>query len=126
MKLLLALIVGAGALVPSMGPRAARHVAVSSSAPAAVEAGTTVIEAPEGLAEFEEALVDDEAWDVDDSGDEDVLADFDLDAVRGGVRAPRLPCSGRAVPSRRASRRRPSREKRRRRRTGGESRRLGG
>mmetsp|Transcript_2589 Transcript_2589/g.7593 ORF Transcript_2589/g.7593 Transcript_2589/m.7593 type:complete len:210 (+) Transcript_2589:98-727(+) len=85
MKLLLALVVGAGALAPSMGPRVARHTAMCSTVAGPTEAGTAVLEDTEGLgAAFEEALVDDEAWDVDDSADEDVLADFDLDAADVG------------------------------------------
>ena len=73
-------------LVPSLAPRARVPVLQRSSV---VESGTSQLEDTEGLgAEFEGALVDDEAWDVEDSGDEDMLAGFDLDGVRPGVRRP--------------------------------------
>jgi len=46
----------------------------------AVERGTSVLEDTEGLgAEFEGELIDDAAWDTEESGDEDLLAGFDLE-----------------------------------------------
>lgn len=69
------------ALVPVSLPKT-RAVSMKSSV---TEAGTSVLEDTEGLgAEFEDAIVDDEAWDVEGSGDEDLLAGFDLDGADVG------------------------------------------
>ena len=66
------------ALVPSIAPRAPRAAQLFS----VVERGTSSLEDTEGLgAEFEDALVDDAAWDTEESGDEDLLAGFDLENV---------------------------------------------
>ena len=70
------------ALVPTIAPPRAPRAAQLFSV---VERGTSSLEDTEGLgAEFEDAIVDDEAWDVEGSGDEDLLAGFDLDGADVG------------------------------------------
>ena len=67
------------ALVPTIAPPRAPRAAQLFSV---VERGTSSLEDTEGLgAEFEDALVDDAAWDTEESGDEDLLAGFDLENV---------------------------------------------
>lgn len=67
------------ALVPKIAPLRAPRAAQLFSV---VERGTSSLEDTEGLgAEFEDALVDDAAWDTEESGDEDLLAGFDLENV---------------------------------------------
>ena len=97
------------ALVPSVAPprapRAARLFSV-------VERGTAALEDSEGLgAEFEDALVDDAAWDTEDSGDEDLLAGFDLEnadvgAIKEWAVTPREVCAQERVAAKAAHRRR--------------------
>ena len=70
----------AQALVPTIAPPRAPRAAQLFSV---VERGTSSLEDTEGLgAEFEDALVDDAARDTEESGDEDLLAGFDLENVR--------------------------------------------
>ena len=67
------------ALVPTIAPPRAPRAAQLFSV---VERGTSSLEDTEGLgAEFEDALVDDAAWDTEESGDEDLLAGFDLEGA---------------------------------------------
>ena len=84
-------------IVPVRAPRAAQLFSV-------VERGTSSLEDTEGLgAEFEDALVDDAAWDTEESGDEDLLAGFDLENVRSPRAAKKLvhTCGGATKPPRR-------------------------
>jgi hypothetical protein len=70
------------ALVPTIAPPRAPRAAQLFSV---VERGTSSLEDTEGLgAEFEDALVDDAAWDTEESGDEDLLAGFDLEGADVG------------------------------------------
>ena len=70
------------ALVPTIAPPRAPRAAQLFSV---VERGTSSLEDTEGLgAEFEDALVDDAAWDTEESGDEDLLAGFDLENADAG------------------------------------------
>ena len=85
MKLILvALALGAEALVPPLARRAAPTRVVSLASDAVVEKGTSTLDDTEGLgAEFDDAMVGDEDWEEDD-GDEDLLADFDLEGADVG------------------------------------------
>merc|ERR1719424_1954363 len=80
MKLILvALALGAEALVPPLARRAAPTRVVSLASDAVVEKGTSTLDDTEGLgAEFDDAMVGDE------DGEEDLLADFDLEGADVG------------------------------------------
>jgi len=68
-------------LKPASEVTVAQPLAAPTRLFSVVERGTSALEDTEGLgAEFEDALViDDDAWDSEEAGDEDLLAGFDLE-----------------------------------------------